>query len=153
MGVWERQLDMWTREWSGPGFNGRCLMEELRAHSADQASSDRNLEEYTVWAVALHVHKYKEMMLAELEGRAADYPAGDDDFPPVPDEGLTEKRWAEVIAVMAQTHEALVSKALPLDESFLETEFPPWKITWGEAFAWAVGHDSYHTAQIRNMKR
>lgn len=153
MGAWTRQLDMWDRDWKGQSFNGRCLKEELSAHSAAEAISDRNLEEYTVWGVALHVHKYKELMLSLLEGREPNYPAGDDDFPPVPQGGLSEKEWIGMIHAFDEVHGALVTRARGLDGAFLETVFPPWGITWGEAFAWATGHDGYHTAQIRNMKR
>ncbi len=153
MGVWDRQLDMWDSEWKGRSFNGRSLQEELLAHPAAEVVSDRNLEEYTIWGVALHVHKFKEMMLAELESRKPVWPEGDDDFPPIPETPLTEPHWLETIHHMDETHEALVAKARTLDEAFLETTFAPWEITWGELFAWAVGHDGYHTAQIRNMKR
>ena len=54
---------------------------------------------------------------------------------------------------MDETHEALLDKARTLDEAFLETTFTPWEISWGEVFTWASGHDGYHVAQIRNMKR
>jgi len=153
MNAWTRSLDMWDRDWKGKSFNGPNLREELLAHPAQEAASDRNAEEYTVWGVALHVHKYKEMMLALLEGREPVWPEGDEDFPPVPEGGLTEPKWLEVIGLMDETHDALVAHARGLDEPFLETVFPPWEISWGETFAWAVGHDGYHTAQIRNMKR
>jgi hypothetical protein len=153
MGVWERQLDMWDRDWRGQSYNGRSLRDELLAHPAAAASTDRNHEEYTVWGVALHVYKFKETMLAHLEGREPEFPYGDEDFPPVPDGGLTEPVWLEAIGRMDETHEALVTRARGLDETFLETVYPEWEISWGETFAWAVGHDGYHTAQIRNMKR
>lgn len=153
MNSWTRLLDMWDRDWHGKSFNGRSLRDELLAHSAEDAVSDRNFEGYTVWGVAFHVHKYKEQMLAILENREPRWPAGDDDFPPVPQGGLTEPRWLEVIDLMDKTHGALVTRARQLDETFLETLFIPWEITWGETFTWAFGHDGYHTAQIRNMKR
>ncbi len=153
MNAWIRQLDMWDRDWKGKSFNGRNLREELLAHSARDAASDRNHEEYTVWGVALHVHRYKELLLAHLENREPRWPDGEEDFPPVPSGGLTEPQWLETVGLMDETHEALVAKARTLDETFLETTFPPWEITWGEVFAWAVGHDGYHTAQIRNMHR
>ena len=153
MSAWTRLLDSWDRNWKGKSFDGRNLKEELLAHPARDAVSDRNLEEYTVWGVALHVHRYKEWILSELEGRAPSWPEGDDDFPPIPEEGLTEPHWLETIDQMDQTHEALLAKARALDEAFLETIFTPWEITWGEVLTWAAGHDGYHTAQIRNMKR
>jgi len=153
MGAWERQLAMWDRDWKGQSFNGRCLREELLAHPADEAASDRTAEGYTVWGVALHVHRYKELLLAHLERRAPLWPEGEEDFPPVPEGGLSEPRWLETIDAMDQTHEALLTRAMGLTEEFLATEFPPWQITWGEAFAWATGHDGYHTAQIRSMRR
>jgi len=153
MGVWQDQLDQWDREWQGPSFNGRSLREELLAHPAAAAATDRNLEEYTVWGVALHVHRYKETMLAHLEGREPRLPYGDEDFPPVPAGGLTEPLWLEAIGLMDETHQALVDRARTLDEAFLASVYPPWEITWGQTFAWAAGHDSYHVAQIRNMKR
>lgn len=152
MDHWQRQLDMWDREWQGKSFNGRSLRDELLAHPAAEVASDRTVEEYTVWGVALHVHRYKELFLSLLEGRDPVWPEGEEDFPPVP-ENLTEPRWLETIETMSTTHDALLAKARTLDEAFLETVFPPWEITWGEAFAWAVGHDGYHTAQIRNMRR
>ena len=153
MGAWIRMLDMWDRDWHGRSFNGRCLFEELAAHTAFDAVLDRNFEEYTVWGVALHVHKYKEMMLANLEGREPALPEGEDEFPPLPNGGITEERWIGLLHAMDATHNALVTRARALDEAFLDTSFAPWEITWGETFAWAAGHDGYHTAQIRNMKR
>lgn len=153
MKSWNRLLDQWDREWAGPSFNGRSLREELLAHPAREAISDRNHEEYTVWGVALHVHRYKELLLAHLENRDLHWIEGDDDFPSVPEGGLTEPRWLETIGHMDQTHHTLVTRARELDEAFLETIFPPWEISWGVVFSWAVGHDGYHTAQIRNMPR
>ena len=153
MNAWIRLLDYWDRDWKGEPFDGRCLRDELLAHPAGEAVSDRNHEEYTIWGVALHVHKFKELLLAELEGREAAWPEGDDDFPPVPEKGLTEPKWLETIGLMDETHEALVAKARTLDEAFLETTFAPWEMTWGTVFTWAAGHDRYHVAQIRNMKR
>lgn len=153
MNAWTRQLDMWDRDWKGQSYNGRNLRDELLAHPARDAASDRNHEEYTVWGVALHVHKFKELMLATLENRDPVWPEGDEDFPPLPAKGLTEPDWLEVIGRMDDTHEALVTRARTLDEAFLDTIFPPWEMPWGEMFAWAMGHDGYHTAQIRNMKR
>lgn len=153
MSVWQRLMDGWDRDWKGQSFNGRCLMEELSAHSAQEASTDRTVEGYTVWSVALHVHRYKELMLAQLEGRAPVWPEGDDDFPALPEGGLDEKRWIATIHHLDATHQELVARARTLDEAFLETVFEPWQITWAETFVWAAGHDGYHTAQIRNMKR
>jgi len=153
MTQWERLLEAWDRDWAGPSFNGRCLRDELALHPARDAASGRNHEEYTVWGVALHVHKFKELLLAHLEGRDPVWPEGDDDFPPVPTGGLTEERWIGTIHALHETHEALLARARTLDEAFLDTEFAPWQISWGEVFTWAAGHDGYHTAQIRNMKR
>ena len=152
MGAWDRVLDFWDREWSGGSYNGRCLREELLARPARDVTSDRNHEEYTVWGVALHVHKYKEMFLAHLENREPSYPYGDDDFPPVPG-GVTEPQWLEVIGTMDETHRKLLDRCRTFDEAFLASQFPVWEMPWGDALTWASGHDGYHTAQIRNMAR
>ena len=153
MDAWTRLLDFWDRDWKGQSFDGRNLKDELLAHPARLAASDRTVEQYTVWGVALHVHKFKELLLASLENREPSWPEGDEDFPPVPADGLTEPKWLETIGLMDETHEALLDKARTLDEAFLETTFTPWEISWGEVFTWASGHDGYHVAQIRNMKR
>jgi hypothetical protein len=153
MNSWIRLLDYWDRDWKGQALDGRSLREELLAHPAREAISDRTYEGYTVWGVALHVHRYKEILLSTLEKREAEFPEGDEDFPAVPEAGLTEPKWLEAIGLMDETHEALIGHARTLDEPFLETLFEPWQMSWGTAFTWAAGHDRYHVAQIRNMKR
>lgn len=152
MNSWNRLLDFWDKDWKGDSWNGRNLRDELAAHSAAQAADTRSLGGYTVWGIALHVLRIKEMLLAELEGRAPVWPEGEERFPAVPTQGLTEDRWVEVQDILAKTHDALVAKARTLDEAFLESEFRPWEVSWGNAFTWASSHDVYHTAQIRNMK-
>jgi hypothetical protein len=89
---WLRLIDYWDREWKGKSFNGLCEREELRARSAAQAADAHTVEGYTVWGVALHLHRYKEIFLARLEGRDPRFPAGDEDFPALPADGLTDGR-------------------------------------------------------------
>jgi len=153
MNAWHRLLDYWDRDWRGPALDGRSLREELLAHPAREAASDRTFEGYTVWGVAQHVHRYKEILLAALEKRDPVFPEGDEDFPAVPEGGLTEPKWLEAIGQFDDTHEALLAHARTLDEAFLESEFEAWQMSWGTMFTWAAGHDRYHVAQIRNMKR
>jgi len=153
MNPWIRLIDYWDREWKGESFNGRCLREELAAHTAPQASDTHTVEGYTVWGVGLHVHRYKEIFLARLEGREPVFPAGDLDFPPVPAEGLTQARWQDVQAAMAATHDALSARARTLEEPFLDASFDGGEMPWAEGLISVFTHDFYHGAQIRNMKR
>ncbi len=152
MNSWDRVLDFWDKDWKGDSWNGRNLRDELAAHSAAQASDSGSLEGYTVWGIALHVLRIKEMLLAELDGRTPVWPEGEERFPAVPQGGLTENRWAEIQALLAKTHDALLAKVRTLDEVFLETKFQPWDVSWGNALTWASSHDVYHVTQIRNMK-
>ena len=149
---WLRLIDYWDREWKGESFNGRCLRDELAAHTAAQACYDRNVEGYSVWGVGLHVHRYKEIFLAKLEGREPVFPAGDFDFPAVT-AGLTDATWLEVISQMERTHDALSARARTLEEPFLDTSFDGGEMTWAEGLISVFTHDFYHVAQIRNMKR
>jgi len=149
---WVRLIDYWDREGKGESFNGRCLKDELASRSAAQASSADTVEGYSVWGVALHVHRYKEIFLARLEARAPRFPAGDEDFPPVP-VALTEEDWHEVQAAMALTHDALSTRARTLGEPFLDTSFDGGAMTWAEGLISVFTHDFYHVAQIRSMAR
>ena len=133
-----------------PWYTGVPLLEHLESV---EVVSDRNLEEYTVWGVALHLHRYKEIFLARLEGRDPQFPAGDEDFPAVPAEGLTEGRWLAVLTTMDATHDALSARARTLDEPFLDTSFDGGDMTWAEGLISVFTHDFYHVAQIRSMGR
>ena len=150
---WLRLIDYWDREWKGESFNGRCVGDELASSTAEEAVSSRTVEGYTVWGVGLHLHRYKEIFLAKLEGREPAYPEGDFDFPPAPEGGVTEHRWRSVLSQMGRTHDALSARTRLLEESFLDRSFDGGAMTWAEGLISVFTHDFYHVAQIRNMKR
>ena len=152
MDSWLRLIDYWDREWEGESFNGRCLRDELAAHTAAQAADTHTVEGFTVWGVGLHVHRYKEIFLARLEEREPVFPGGDFDFPPVPQE-LTDLRWEAAILQMEKTHNALSARAKGLKEAFLDGSFDGGEMTWAEGLISVFTHDFYHVAQIRSMKR
>ncbi len=152
MDAWSRLINYWDREWKGDSFNGRCLRDELAAQTANQVVDADTLEGFTVWGVALHVHRYKEIFLARLEGRAPGFPEGDQDFPPVPKDRVTEARWQAALARMEATHDALSARARTLDERFLDRSFDGGEMTWAEGLISVFTHDFYHVAQIRNMR-
>lgn len=153
MNTWLRLIDYWDREWKGGSFNGRCLRDELASHSADQAIDTQTVEGFTVWGVGLHVHRYKEIFLARLEGRGPVFPAGDSDFPSIPEAGLDEARWRATLAQMEATHDALSARARTLEEHVLDGSFDGGEMTWAEGLISVFTHDFYHVAQIRSMKR
>jgi len=153
MDGWLRLINYWDREWKGESFNGRCLRDELASYTAAQAADDHTVEHYTVWGVGLHVHRYKEIFLARLEGREPVFPAGDEDFPTLPEGGLTEAAWSAAQKAMAATHDALSARARTLKEAFLDTPFDGGAMTWAEGLISVFTHDFYHVAQIRNMRR
>ena len=55
---------------------------------------------------------------------------------------MKDDRPKPIAAVLRQLPAVSRAKARLLDEAFLDTEFAPWQMPWGEAFAWATGHDS-----------
>ena len=77
------------------------------------------------------------------------YDKGEGGFVMSPD--TSEEAWDSFKAYLVRVHRATMRAIREAPAAVLDGELKAWKIPMGRALVWLCGHDSYHTAQIRNM--
>lgn len=144
-------LDMADREFRGHTFNGQSLMETLRPLTAAEAADRNTVEGYSAWDNLLHCIYFKYVVVRFLgaSGPVDPYPWQEGSFPPIPD--VSEAAWKAALDYAEEVHEAFLQAVADLDPARLGEAFPAWDCTLGEALIWVPPHDTYHTAQVRNM--
>lgn len=144
-------LDMADREFRGHTFNGQSLMETLRPLTAAEAADRNTVEGYSAWDNLLHCIYFKYVVVRFLgaSGPLDPYPWKEGSFPPIPD--ISEEAWKAALDYAEKVHDAFLGAVANLDPARLGEAFPAWECTLGEALIWVPPHDTYHTAQVRNM--
>ena len=138
------------KEYNGNSFNGPNLVRTLKALSFDQVTSTDNFEGYSVWGIVLHLMKWKHFLANVLGAdNLGTFPYKGENFPELP-EILSESAWEQTLTEMDTIHEAYMTALSAFDPVKLEEKME-WGCSFGEAIAWMTTHDTYHTAQIRNM--
>jgi hypothetical protein len=146
-------FDYADAEFDGGSYNGPSLMATLKRLSPEAAADAATIEGYSAWSVALHVAWFKYFIGRSLLGESAleaypfDY--GEDGFGKPREIG--EGAWTEVLVYLAKIHGVTAAALRALEATRYKEPMPEWKIPWGSAIAWYLGHDAYHAAQIRNM--
>jgi hypothetical protein len=143
--------DLTEAEYRGSTFNGKNFADTIRAYTLAQVVSTNTYEKYTVWAVVLHNLYWKWMLLKALEPEnRTPYGYEEKSFPalPVP---ADQKAWEKTLADSDMVHDAYMDVLGRLTERRMNEDLDGWKCTVGAAVGWLATHDSYHTAQIRNM--
>lgn len=148
LGVLAEQAD---REFQGHTFNGYSLMETVRPLDAVTAASRDTFEGYSAWDNVLHVAYFKFVVLRELglSGPLEPYPWEEGSFPPLTD--TSDEAWRETLAYTQRLHEAYAAAVRTMDAQLLDSRIDQWECSMLEALIWIPAHDTYHTAQIRNM--
>lgn len=148
--------DLADAEFGGDSYNGASLMATLGKLDAASASADSTFEGYSAWSVALHVAWCKWVVAKALLGEAADaslgpypWPEGKGGFLEPSDS--SPAAWTELQVFLQRVHETVMKALREADAVSLAREVPEWKIPLDKAAAWLCTHDTYHTAQIRNM--
>ena len=59
--------------------------------------------------------------------------------------------WDAAREYLGQIHRKTMEAIRTADSSVLAGELAAWRMPVAQAVAWSCGHDTYHTAQIRNM--
>ena len=138
------------REFDGRSYNGPSFMVTLRAASIDQVTSTETLEGYSIYGVALHVLYCKYQMMLALGVDPEPFPFEEVDFPPVPADADVAS-WERLLELLSDYHARINTAAAALGPDELDVVFPLWRTTRRDLLLWYVTHDTYHTAQIRNM--
>lgn len=143
--------DQAEREFRGHTFNGYSLLETVRTLDAVTAASTDTYEGYCVWDNVVHVVYFKYFVLRELglSEPLEPYPWEEGSFPPLVD--TSAEAWTRALAYAERVHDAYVAAVRALDERLLESRIDQWECSLLEALIWIPTHDTYHTAQIRNM--
>lgn len=144
-------LDMADREYRGHTFNGQSLMETLRQLTAAEAADRNTVEGYSAWDNLLHCVYFKFVVVRHLgaSGPLEPYPWKEGSFPPILD--VSESAWQAALAYSDRVHDAFLAVVKTLDPARFDEPFPAWECTLGQALIWVPPHDTYHTAQVRNM--
>ncbi len=145
-------LEFADAEFDGHSFNGPPMMKTLESLSAARAASKETWEGYSAWEVVHHNIWLKYFVTRSL-GAAAPlepYPYPQVDFAPAP-ENPTEEQWRQTLAYIRRVHEVCMAAVRALSDDRLDSEMPEWKVPYHRAIVWLCAHDTYHTAQIRNM--
>ncbi len=146
--------DLADAEFFGESYNGKSLMATLAKISASDSASNSTYEGYSAWSVVLHLAWCKWLVRGAFldEGAKAEpypYPVGKGGFAEPIDKG--EEAWKACIAYFESLHrETMKAIRLHAADRYDET-MEAWGIPKGKAAVWLCSHDTYHTAQIRNM--
>lgn len=144
------------REFRGHTFNGKSLMETCRPLTAGQAFDTKTYEGFSAWDNLAHCVYFKFVLLRHLGGAGPvePYPWKEGSFPPAPETPTpvaTEASWRASLDYAEAVHDAYQHTLETLDGGRLSEAFDLWECTLGDAIVWVATHDTYHTAQIRNM--
>ena len=139
-------------EFDGVSFNGRSLIKTLGGLTLPQITSKQTLEGLSVWEVALHLAYWKYFLTRKIApgGDTCEFPYDEKDWPSTPSEP-TEEEWKRTLENLRALHGDYIQALRSLPEERLDEEWADWKCTCLKALSWMATHDSYHTAQIRNM--
>ena len=139
------------REFRGESFNGHTLMETCRSLSVKDAARTDTYENYSAWDNLIHCIYYKYVILRFLgaESKVPAYSWEEKSFPPITD--TSEKAWKAALDYAEKVHDALQAQIAGLDAKRLDERYEAWDCTLDAALSWLPTHDTYHTAQIRNM--
>ncbi len=143
-------LDYADLEFSGSPYNGPSLMKTLRSLSVAELTSKATYEGYSAWEVAVHVAIYKRKVGNWLGAAIPESPLATADFAPAP-AGAGQREAEELFTYLELCHAESMKAARAASPELLERTVEEWKIPLGMALAWLLGHDAYHSAQIRNM--
>ena len=143
-------VEIADREFDGQSYNGPSFMATLRAASLEQVLSTDTLEGFNIYGVVLHVLFCKYQMLVALGVEAEAFPYEDTDWPAVPADA-DESSWKAALKLLSDYHRRINDAAVALGPEELNVVFARWRTTRRDLLLWYVTHDTYHTAQIRNM--
>ena len=140
-------------EFDGESFNGPSLMATLDCLTAQSAASKDTWEGYSAWSVAIHVAYYKFYFVRSIRGQeiAGDFPYPKDKHGFGDPVEVTAEAWAELRAYLRKLHRTAMDSLVELGPDRFAEIMPRWDMPYGKAVAWLLGHDTYHTAQIRSM--
>jgi hypothetical protein len=148
--------DLADAEFDGESYNGKSLMATLSELDAKAAAAPSDYEGYSAWSVALHVAYCKWIVAKALLDEAGKsrlgpypYPAGNGGFAEAPEP--SQDAWVGLLAYLRVVHGEAIGAMRECGEKRFDRELPEWGIPAGKAAVWLCSHDSYHTAQIRNM--
>jgi uncharacterized damage-inducible protein DinB len=144
-------VELADAEFDGESFNGPSLMVTLEKLSPEAAASHDTFEGYSAWETAIHCLYFKYFIARSLgvTGSVEPYPYEQESFIRV--EGADPEAWRQLDAYLRRVHHATWRAIAELGEERLASIMPEWKIPYSSAIAWLATHDTYHTAQIRNM--
>lgn len=143
-------------EFDGTSPNRASLMGTLSQLDAKSAADTVTFEGYSAWAVALHVAYAKWTFVNQLLGGAAaeligPYPFAKGTAGYAQPLTVDSQAWDAARAYLCQIHRKTMEAIRTADSSVLAGELAAWRMPVAQAVAWLCGHDTYHTAQIRNM--
>ena len=139
-----------STEYNGGSFNGPNLVKTLKSLTLDQVTSTDTFEKYTVWGIVLHLMKWKYELAVVLGAKnLGPFEYKGDNFPELPGD-LSTQAWDKTLTEMDAIHKGYMQALSEFAEKKLDDDMA-WGCSFGEAIAWMTTHDTYHTAQIRNM--
>ena len=123
----------------------------LEGLTLDEVTSTGTFEGYSVWGIVLHLMTWKQQLAAWLEAPGLpDYAHPGENWPAIP-ENPSQETWEATLTTMEGIHNAYVAALRELPPGKLDEKIEAWGCSWAEGIAWMTTHDTYHTAQIRNM--
>jgi uncharacterized damage-inducible protein DinB len=143
-------------EFDGRALNGASLMGTLSKLDAKAAADTTTFEGYSAWSVALHVAYSKwafvnQMLVQPGSGPLAPYPFAKGTGGYAEPATVDAQAWEAFKAYLVRIHRDTMQVIRSADPALLSGELVAWKMPVARAVAWLCSHDTYHTAQIRNM--
>jgi hypothetical protein len=155
-GTFDLLADYADAQFDGESYDGASLMATLDSLDATRAAADSSHEGYSAWSVVLHLAYCKHVVARSIASAAGGdelaaypYPEGIGGFYAPLD--ASEAGWAECRAYLRRIHRIAMLAIREQAAELTDRIIPEWKIPVDKAVVWLCGHDTYHTAQIRNM--
>jgi uncharacterized damage-inducible protein DinB len=144
-------IRMANQEFRGKSLNFTSLMETCRALGAEEAASTDTYEGYSAWDNLVHClfFKWDLLKILQKEGPVSPYPWAEGSFPPIED--TSPAAWDASLEYAEKLHDHLMRVLAELPQEAYEETHPRLKVSLKDSMLFLANHDTYHTAQIRNM--
>ena len=135
----------------GRSVNGIAFLPLLRSMTLDQIISEDTFEGYSVWEIACHVAycKYYFAKNAGLGELVYPYEVGLEGFASPKDR--SQKGWEDFLNTLENFHTKAMKTVESIGNERRNEKLGDWSMNIGDSVVWLCAHDTYHTAQIKNM--
>ena len=146
----ERIADEIGRALLGDAWHGPALNELLDGVSAEEAIQRPIPTAHNIWELVLHITSWSNIARRRITGGQVEPSEGEDWPRPGP---ISENRWAEARAALAESHERLREIVAGMSDEDLARNAPQSERTVAGMLHGVTQHAAYHGGQIGILRK